>query len=296
MKMISKIAISLPLAAAIFFMQSARADAVSAHKAYFGVLYAKGFDVASDMRSTVAKDTLVNGVYKVTSQDGGQFHAYISENGQIFGDAVNGWQYTGSNIALSGEEKFFLKVEVLHNIAVNKMIKVQYGDGGGRKMILLSSVDCPFCKKMEANLAQHADMLNTTFYVLPAALNGRDNTASALQQWDTTARIWCANDNAAAWKNYWARRLVPDAKQCGMDSIAARSLQRDFDEIMRSIWIRTTGSPAIIREDGKVFTPAPQFDVTQAESQYGKSALKEIGEVYTMSTIPLRFLGKPSSR
>jgi hypothetical protein len=277
-------------------IQAAHADGASAHKAYFSTLYAQGFEVANDARITVARDTLVNGVYRLSTKDGNQFRAFITETGQIFGDANNGWMHTGTNKPLTNEERAIMRVETLHNIATNKMIKVQYGDGGGRRMILHSSLDCPFCAKMENNLAQYGRSLNTTFYVFPSGLNERDNTSQNLQVWDNAAKVYCAEDSGAAWKEYWAKKRVPPGGQCPVNGPVAKAINKDFREILQSVGIRMHGSPAVIREDGQVFTPPPQTNAAQMQELYGSDALKEVNDVYKMERIPLQFLGRQASR
>ena len=189
-KLYEKIFGVIALIVSALSVQTAQADGVSAHKAYFGKIYAQGFEVENDARTNVARDTLVNGVYRLASRDSNKFHAFITETGEIASDASNGWHNTGTNKPLTNQERAVMRVEVLHNIAVEKMIKVQYGDGGGRRIILHSSLDCPYCAKMESNLAQSSGSLNTTFYIFPTGLNERDINPQTTQVWDSAVKIY----------------------------------------------------------------------------------------------------------
>lgn len=268
-------------------IQPAFADPAKATSAFYKYLYDQGFEVERDKIDNIAKETLVKGVYKLVNKNSGEFISFIAENGKICGDA-NGWKYAGSNRRLSNEEKFRLKVEILHSIKLQNFIRVQYGDGGGRKLILKSSLDCPYCKKMEANIAKSANTLNTTFYVLPSALDERYDS----KVWDDVVKIWCADEGAAAWKTYWISMRAPASANCGLNSKLAREVTKDFREIMSSIGVRASGSPAIIREDGRVTTPPVELNSTQAEVLFGHEALKEVNEVYKMEKIPFTFLAE----
>jgi hypothetical protein len=291
MKIDTKIGACAVLIASLFIASAAHADAESSRRAFYAQLHAKGFDIGRDAQTTVAKETVINGVYRVTQRGSNRFVSYITENGKLSGDS-SGWRVVGSNTPLSPEDRFILMAEMVRNISPERTVKIQYGDGGGRKIILLSSLDCPFCAKMEANLARLAPSLNTTFYLVPSTLNGRDD--SALPLWGDVAKIWCSQDSASAWKTFWATRRVPAAQQCAMNGVQAREASREFRDLLQSVGIKPHGSPAIIREDGRVFTPPAIMNAAQAEELYGPTGLKGVPDVFKMSNAPYMFLGRPS--
>ncbi len=97
-----------------------------------------------------------------------------------------------------------LQQEVIAAIDYDKLIKVSYGDGGGRKMVLFSAVDCGFCQRFEQDLMKKGSGVNTTFYVVPMSLQAFSGAGVA--KWQTVSRIWCADNSSAAWRKYWTRR------------------------------------------------------------------------------------------
>ena len=71
--------------------------------------------------------------------------------------------------AMTPGEVTGLRQEVMNGIEYAKLIKVAYGDGGNRKMLLFSAVDCGFCQRFEQEFAKYGNKVNTTFYVVPSA-------------------------------------------------------------------------------------------------------------------------------
>ena len=72
---------------------------------------------------------------------------------------------------------------------------------GERKLVVFSDVDCPFCRKFEAELAKVDNITIYTFLYPVAGLHPK-----AVQ---TSKQIWCAPDRNKAWDDYITRGTVP---------------------------------------------------------------------------------------
>lgn len=72
---------------------------------------------------------------------------------------------------------------------------------GSRKLVVFSDVDCPFCRKFEAELDK---IDNITVYTFLYPIEGLHPKAV-----QTSKQIWCAPDRNKAWDDYIKRGTVP---------------------------------------------------------------------------------------
>jgi len=278
--------------ASTFPARDALADAASAASAFFANVKRLGYETTLEASSTVDDRTLVDGLYRLEDKSSGELVGLITESGDILGDG-SGWRWITKNgmQALSSQDAAQLRSEVLQNIQWNNLIKVQYGNGGGRRILLLSAVNCPFCARMEDSLARHAGSIETTFYVLPMSLAPYVTSAEDRASWSKAANIWCASDNAAAWRRFWATKQVAESEGCKRDEVATFKTSRNFSTVMSSIGVHVRGTPALIREDGLVFNYPPDPDARYFRDILGPKALAEIK---TPAKVPrLRWLAAP---
>lgn len=84
---------------------------------------------------------------------------------------------------------------------LNNALKTVKGNGA-RKLVVFSDVDCPYCRKFEAELAKVDNITVYTFLYPIAGLHPK-----AVQ---TSKQIWCAPDRTKAWDAYITRGTVPD--------------------------------------------------------------------------------------
>jgi hypothetical protein len=253
---------------------SARADSDSAAAAYFEHRERLHYDNAARSTSVARADTLVKGVYRLEDRASGRFIALITERGDLKGDS-EGWSRVGPEgpVPLTTAELAQLRAEVMRNIAWEQLIEDRYGRGGGRRLILLSAVNCPFCENMEANLARMAASLDTTFYVLPSSLIPLPNAGAGLRTWQQAAALRCAKDPGTAWRRFWTHRTVPNSAGCAMDAEAAHRSSRNFGTVLASIGTRVSGTPAVIREDGARLSVPPDMDLAYVTGVYGPAGL-----------------------
>jgi hypothetical protein len=264
----------LLLLATVLPADEACADATSAASTFFGNLKRLGH--AAPLDAKVDAQTLVTGVYRL-EDSAGQLVGLITESGDIIGDS-SGWRWItkGETRPLSPEESARLRTEVLQSIDWGKLIRVQYGNGGGRRIFLLSAVNCPICARMEDALAHHAASIDTMLYVLPISLSPSPTSDEGRVSWRQAANLWCATDSPAAWRKYWATREVPVATGCALDEVGVFKTSRNFSTVMSSIGVRMRGTPAMIREDGTVFSFPIDPDERYFREVLGADGLRQL--------------------
>jgi len=117
---------------------------------------------------------------------------------------------------------------------LNNALKTVKGNGA-RKLILFSDVDCPYCRKFEAELAK---VDNITVYTFLYPIEGLHPKAV-----QASKQIWCAPDRNKAWDDYITRGTVPsnDGK-CANPVDATIALGNK---------LKVTGTPTLIFANGQ---------------------------------------------
>jgi hypothetical protein len=250
----------------------AHADAQSAADAYFRNLEKWHYDVAAQATVVARDDTLVQGIYRLENRASGRFIAMITERGDLKGDS-NGWVIVGSEgpISLTAEQRLLFRAEVMRNIRLDQLVPVRYGDGGGRSLILISAVNCPYCRLLEENLARVAGSLRTTFYVLPGSLTPLALGDEGRRTWQQAANLGCSNDGGESWRAFWTTHATPTPSPgtCTPDAAAAERRFRNFGTVLASIGAFVKGTPALILEDGSASGVPAAFDADHAERFFG---------------------------
>lgn len=248
----------LALAASLVSL-NAHADGQTAAQKLRANLQRMGAAGAANFADVQATPTLVRNMYRLNARNG-EFLGYVNEAGTVHGDArgFNVFPATGAKPRqLTPDEVVKFRREVMRNVAYDKLIKVGYGDGGGRKLLMFSAIDCPACKVLEST-AQRTRNLHTTFYVLPASLQAMDDGGQ--DKMEIVSRLWCADDSGGAWKAFWAKWAVPAARQCQFDPRSAELARADLRDILKGAGTRLDGFPAVLAEDGM---PAPRHGSAQ---------------------------------
>ena len=135
----------------------------------------------------------------------GLFEVYL--DGQlVYVDAKAQYVFAGDVIDLKSRTNLTqLRLNELQAVKwdvfpLNNALKTVKGNGA-RKLILFSDVDCPYCRKFEAELAK---VDNITVYTFLYPIEGlHPNAPQASKQ------IWCAPDRNKAWDDYITSRIVP---------------------------------------------------------------------------------------
>jgi len=136
----------------------------------------------------------------------GLFEVYL--DGQlIYVDAKAQYVFAGdvidlkSRANLTQERLNRLQAIDWNTLPLKDALKTVKGKGE-RKLVVFSDVDCPFCRKFEAELAK---VDNITVYTFLYPIEGLHPKAV-----QTSKQIWCAPDRNKAWDNYIANGTVPN--------------------------------------------------------------------------------------
>jgi len=173
--------------------------------------------------------TAIPGIYEVFA--GGKI-LYADEKGEhlLMGPLVE----TRSRTNLTQQRLEALKTVKFDSLPFDKAITVVKGKGA-RKIAIFSDPDCPFCKRLEKELA---GMDNLTIYVFLLPLPELHPQAVEIAR-----NVWCADDRAGAWNAYMLEGRKPEGgKSCAtpIDAIAALAGELGIN-----------GTPAIILSNGR---------------------------------------------
>ena len=267
-----KFAFYIAFAASATISPFAQADGIAALEALKTNLARARVGIPFNMNNVEASTTLVRGIYVLQDKGTSMFRLFTNEAGSITGTAA-GWQRVSQPNQLSSEEKSEIRSELIKNIDTDKLIKIKFGEGGGRRMVLLSAIDCPGCFAFEKNLRNLAPILNTTFFVVPSSLQD-ESSQKGRQNWQTVANIWCDHDNASAWLSYWLKPAPITGQHCDLNSHDAVNLSAYFFlGLLPSVGIKPIGTPAILREDGNLFIPKIELNKKYAQETFSEEAL-----------------------
>lgn len=126
---------------------------------------------------------------------------------------------------------------------------IKFGNGS-RSIFVFSDPDCPFCKRLEAELTKLSDV---TIYVLPFPITSLHPEAAKRAE-----AIWCSKSPATAWRNYLLKGVEPTPKNC------KNPIQQNM-EIGAKFEI--TGTPSIIFQDGSIIPGAVDADRIEGHLQ-----------------------------
>lgn len=135
----------------------------------------------------------------------GLFEVYL--DGQlVYVDAKAQYVFAGDVIDLKNRTNLTqarlnqLQAVKWDTFPLDNALKTVKGNGA-RKLVLFSDVDCPYCRKFEAELAK---VDNITVYTFLYPIEGLHPQAPQVSK-----QIWCAPDRNKAWDDYIASRNVP---------------------------------------------------------------------------------------
>lgn len=178
---------------------------------------------------SAVRESPVPGVYEVVM---GRNVAYSDESGRymIFGHLYD----MQAQRDLTAEVKDELNKIDVAALPIADAIKTVRGNGK-RTLYVFSDPDCPYCKRLEAELAKLNDVTIYTFlYPLVGLHPDARRKAEA---------IWCATDRAKAWQTFMSSGTLPDHTAC--DNPIERNLR-----LGESLGIN--GTPTIVFADGRI--------------------------------------------
>lgn len=196
--------------------------------------------------------TPIRGLFQVRERASKSLIAYTNERGTLQADSL-GVQAIEQGVGLrqfTAQELEGLRREVVANLDPAWTIPITHGDGGGRKILLISAVDCSACRRFEQALAKHSNSVDTTFIVFPSSLS-RIETSEGRQGWDVAVRLLCAVDSTAAWKAYWNAHQVPRSLACNQSADTLEDGSKSLWNILRGAGVQPTGYPSLVDEAGR---------------------------------------------
>ena len=124
---------------------------------------------------------------------------------------------------------------------------------GERMLAVFSDPDCPYCKRLEAELDK---LDNVTLYIFPYPLEGLHPEAV-----DKAVAVWCAPDRASAWADLMKTGKVPAKRDC------ENPIQRNIQLAQR---LGINGTPTMVSADGRMLpgaAPGDRIEQWLAESR-----------------------------
>ena len=169
----------------------------------------------------------------------GLFEVYL--DGQlIYVDAKAQYIFAGDVIDLKSRTNLSqarlsrLQAIKWDSLPLNNALKTVKGSGE-RKLVVFSDVDCPYCRKFEAELAK---VDNITVYTFLYPIEGLHPKAVQMSK-----QIWCAPDRNKAWETYITGGGLPkNDGQCANPVDATIALGNK---------LKISGTPTIIFANGQ---------------------------------------------
>lgn len=182
--------------------------------------------------STVS-DSPVAGIFEVVM---GRNIAYTDERGRyfLFGHLFD----MPAQRDLTAEHKDELARIDFSQLPLKDAIKTVHG-AGSRVVAVFSDPDCPYCRKLEPELAKVDDVTIYTF-LMPLAELHPDARNKAIS-------IWCGPDRVKAWSALMLRNQNPSSANCDHPVDRNVALGERY---------QITGTPTLVSADGRVMPGA----------------------------------------
>ena len=202
------------------------------------------------------QESAVKGLFEVVM---GRNVAYTDEAGRymVFGHLYDMKDQKDLTAAVLDELN---KVDVAA-LPLADAIKTVRGKGE-RKLFVFSDPDCPYCKRLEPELAK---LDNVTIHTFLYPLDGLHPDARRKAQ-----AIWCAKDRAKAWEAFMAAGKLPEGVTC--DNPVERNVH-----LGGSLGIN--GTPTLIFGDGAMapgLLPAAEIERRLAAGQTAGGAVQRV--------------------
>lgn len=182
----------------------------------------------------------LEGLYEVVM---GSNIAYTDASGRyfLFGHLYDMQQ----QVDLTAQRKLDSRKSEFPQQFLGNAIKTVKGNGS-RVLAIFSDPDCPYCRKLEGELARLDNVTIYTFIYPLEQLHPEAKTKSVA--------VWCAQDRAAAWTDAVLAGKTPKLVACENPI---------NDNLVLGSRLGVTGTPTLIAADGRVLpgaAPAEQID------------------------------------
>lgn len=181
----------------------------------------------------------------------GLFEVYLDDQ-LVYVDAKAQYVFAGDVIELKSRRNLTqarlnqLQAVKWDTLPLGNALKTVKGNGA-RKLVVFSDVDCPYCRKFEAELAK---VDNITVYTFLYPIEGLHPKAV-----QTSKQIWCAPDRHKAWEEYITTGSVPKNDGSCVNPVDAT--------IALGSQLKVSGTPTLIFANGQRvpgMVPAAQLE------------------------------------
>lgn len=175
------------------------------------------------------RESEVRGLYEVVM---GKTVAYTDESARyfIFGNLFD--MQEQRDLTVSRKESLQSQISFPKDSLGQAFVRTK--GNGSRVIALFSDPDCPYCKKLEAQLER---LDNVTIYTFMYPLVSLHPEAKG-----KAISIWCATDKTTAWDAWINHAVLPSAKDC-TNPISSN--------IQLGERMGITGTPTMISTDGR---------------------------------------------
>ena len=187
---------------------------------------------------SVSKTPLA-GIYEVYAD--GQIHYTDEKASFLFLNAT--MVDTEKKTNLTEERMSKLSAISFDQLPLNLAFKRVKGNGS-RKLAVFSDPDCPYCKRVEGDLAK---LDNVTIYTFLYPIDALHPQAR-----DKAKRIWCSSDRVKAWDDALVRNVAPSASP-NCDNPVDRTVELGNK-------YKVTGTPTLVFADGARVPGASPFE------------------------------------
>jgi len=181
--------------------------------------------------------------------------AYTDSDGRyfLFGHLFD----MSAQLDLTAQRKDRLQRVDFSELPLGDAIKTVHG-GGSRVFAVFSDPDCPYCKRLEPELAKIDDATIYTFLMPLVQLheNARENAIN----------VWCAADRVHAWSQFMLHNETPKSRSCD------HPVDRNVSLGER---LQINGTPTLIAADGRIMPGAAS--AAQIEAWLANSRMSEPG-------------------
>lgn len=218
---------ALPTGAAPNTAATAADPSLQAVAARFRAMY-------PNTRITEIRASGIDGLYEVAM---GQNTAYTDATGHyfVFGHLFDMQAQVDLTAQREREQQNNRRVEYPSALLGNA-IKTVKGNGS-RQLVVFSDPNCPYCKKLEQELAK---VDNVTIYTFLYPILGDDSKTLSIA-------TWCAGDRAQAWSNLMLNQKRPSLLSCTTPI---------SDNTVLGSRLGVTGTPTLIAADGRILPGA----------------------------------------
>lgn len=179
----------------------------------------------------------VAGLYEVTMGDN---VAYTDVQGRYF---IFGHLYDmKEQLDLTAQTSVAAKRVAFPSSFLNNAIKVVKGDGS-RVVAVFSDPDCPYCRRLEGELAK-LDNITVYTFLFPLESQHPESKSKSIA-------VWCAADRQSAWRQAIQTDTIPRLAAC------ANPIN---DNLVLGSALGVFGTPTLIAMDGRVLPGAASAD------------------------------------